>query len=403
MRLTKRVVDGASYPASNSSKRAFVLWDRDVKGFGVRVYPSGRKTFVFKYTLAGRGRWLTLGDYGPLTVSQARKRAMRARVQVSDGEDPREASQRRNARHVTIADLAIEYMAEVSAKRKPSTARAYRQLLTTHLVPAFGRLRPEALETADVRRFHRGLQATPYAANRALFLLSNLLTTAEHRGLRAPGSNPCNGVRRYPEQPRTRYLSRAEIQRLGDAIEELESDGRVSVHAAAALRLLLFTGCRVSEILTLRWEHLDFELNLGRLPDTKTGEKFFPLTSPVLELLDTIPRSPGNPWVIQGQRSGQHLTDLARPWRRVKKLAGLSGVRIHDLRHTVGAWGASSGLSLLLVGKVLGHRRAASTERYAHVGIDPVREAAEQISGEIRTAMNSTQNLGTLIEIAGRE
>ena len=134
----------------------------------------------------------------------------------------------------------------------------------------------------------------------------------------------------------------------------------VSTHAAAALRLLLFTGCRVNEVLQLRWEDIDFEHALVRLADTKTGERHMPLTAPALAVFDTIPRVPGNPWVVVGQNAGNHLTDLALPWRRVLEVAGLSGIRLHDLRHTVGAWAASSGLSLLLVGKLLGHRQAAS-------------------------------------------
>lgn len=396
MKLTKTACDGAKYPYDSEGNRRFVVWDDEVRGLGLRIYPSGRKAFVFRCEVAGRQRWMQLGDYGPMTVDKARKRARKHRVQADDGHDPVELRRRQRQRGKTLRMLADEYMAEMQEKRKASTVRSYQQLLDAHILPKFGRRRPEGITEDDVASFHRSLRKTPYSANRALWLLSKLLRIAERKGLRA-GPNPCDAVTRYKERARKRYLSSAELVQIGEALAKLEGDGvhlksegrvcTVSEHAAAALRLLLFTGCRVNEILRLRWEDIDFERALARLPDTKTGERFVPLTAPALGVFDGLTRVSGNPWVIAGQNEGSHLTDLAVPWQRTLDAAKLDGVRLHDLRHTVGAWGASSGLSLLIVGKMLGHRQAASTERYAHVAADPVREAAERVSGAIKAAM----------------
>lgn len=387
MRLTKTVADAAQYPEDQDDAPE-ILWDDDVAGFGLRVYPSGKKSFVFDYRMAGRKRRLTLGQYGSMTMQQARKRARKAKVQVADGIDPREERRRRRERAKLLRDLAAEYMDEVKAKRKESTVRSYQQLLDTHILPEFGKLQPAAITEDDVRRFHRARKGTPYAANRALWLLGKLLDIAEKRGVRDPGTNPADAVKRYPEKARKRHLSSDELKRLGEALQELEESKSVSVHAAAAIRLLLFTGARVNEILTLRWEHIDLQSKTATLPDSKTGEKRFPLTAPVLEVLDNLPRTKGNPWVVEGQRKKSHLTDLRRPWQRLRTKAEIEDVRLHDLRHTVGAWGASSGLSLLLVGEILGHKQAASTERYAHLQDDPVREAAERVSGAIKGALS---------------
>ncbi len=402
MKLTKTACERAEYPFDPTTERRFVLWDNAVRGFGLRVYPSNRKTFVFRCEVAGRQRWMQLGDFGPMTVQQARQRARRARVEADDGEDPVEARRQRRRQASTLGELARDFMAEIAAARKPKTARTYQQLLDAHILPRFGKFRPAAITEDDVAAFHRTMKGTPYAANRALWLLSKLMRIAEKRGLRRPGTNPSEDVKRYRETARKRYLSSEELVKIGDAISRLESEGvelasvggrvtTVSTHAAAALRLLLFTGCRVNEVLQLRWEDIDFEHALVRLADTKTGERHMPLTAPALAVFDTIPRVPGNPWVVVGQNAGNHLTDLALPWRRVLEVAGLSGIRLHDLRHTVGAWAASSGLSLLLVGKLLGHRQAASTERYAHLAADPVREAAERVAAGIAAAMEGRQ------------
>ena len=396
MGLTKRVCDCTKYPHDPKTERRHVVWDDTVKGFGVRVYPSGRKTFVFRYKLNGRQRWIQLGDYGPMTVQAARKRAMEARVAVNDGNDPAEQRRRRRAQEVTFAEVAAAFIDDKQRKLKPNTVRSYRQILDTHLLPMFGSLRPSAITEEDVQRFHDRMADTPYQANRALHVLGAVMNLAERRGI-CPGPNPCRNVERYRESARKGYLSAAEFADLGDALCRLETDGAqlesesarvctISTPAAAALRLLALTGCRVSEILSLQWSDVDEERGLVHLRDAKAGGRSFPLTAPVRDVLASLPRE--SDWVIPGQRPGEHLTDLAKPWRRACEVAGIDNARLHDLRHSVGAWSASSGDSLLIVGALLGHRSAQSTERYAHLSDNPIRAAAERVASGIAAAMD---------------
>jgi integrase len=204
------------------------------------------------------------------------------------------------------------------------------------------------------------------------------------RGLVPEGTNPTRKVERYGESRRERFLSTQELRRLGDALKRAEGNGvedetveRISPFAAAAMRLLLFTGCRLSEILELRWEHVDFERGLLFLPDSKTGRKTIVLNAPALAVLADLARIPGNPHVIGGQKPGSAMTDLKRPWQRVCREAAISGVRLHDLRHTFASYGAGSSLGLPIIGKLLGHSQSATTARYAHLDADPLRRASE--------------------------
>lgn len=398
MALTKRAVDSAKYPYDPDSKRRFVVWDQDVRGFGLRVYPSGRRSFVFRYEIAGRQRWMTLGDYGVLTVQQARNKAEKARVQAREQKDPAEEIRKRRQSVATVGDLAEEFMKTPSADkragkqrrarkakaRKPSTVQHYRRLLDKHILPTFGKRRPAEITPEMVNVWVDKMADTPYAANRALWLLSKLMRIAEARGLRR--GNPCNGedVDRYEEHKRQRYLSADELVRLAEALVKLEGTG-VTKHAAAAIRLLVFTGARLREVLTLRWEHIDLKRAVAFIPESKTGPKEIILAAPALEVIAGLPRN--SEWVIEGPKPGTPLKWMQRPWDRVRKAAEIEDVRLHDLRHTLASWAVSEGSPLLIVGALLGHKQARSTERYAHVRNDPVREAAERVGAAIQGAM----------------
>jgi hypothetical protein len=225
VKLTKRVIEAAKYTGSGVCR----LWDGGLPGFGLRIYPSGKKAFIFKYRSSGRQRYLTLGPFGPLTVQQARQRAEKARVAVADGDDPRTLL---TDGALTMAELAAEYMADIEAKRKPTTVTAYRQLIDQHLVPKLGKHRPAAITEEDCRKFQRSMRKTPYSANRGMFILTALLDLAKRKSLR-DGLNPAKVIRRYPEKPRSRFLSADELGRLGTAIAKLETEGKtVTPHAA---------------------------------------------------------------------------------------------------------------------------------------------------------------------------
>ena len=240
----------------------------------------------------------------------------------------------------------------------------------------------------DMARLHHEMSPKPYQANSTLAMLSKFFSWAEKRGLRPDGSNPCRHVEKYREARRERFLSQAELARLGDALGEAELEKTSSAWIIAAIRLLMFTGARRNEILTLRWEHVSDEHQHLMLPDSKTGRKAIHLNAPALAVLQTIPRLEGNPYVICGEKPGQHLVNLEKPWRRIRKAAKLDDVRLHDLRHSFASVAASGGQSLVVIGKMLGHTQPATTARYAHLADDPVKAASDMVGRRIAAAMD---------------
>jgi integrase len=243
---------------------------------------------------------------------------------------------------------------------------------------------------ADVLRFHNALADMPYEANRALAVLSKLMSFAEQQGVRPRGSNPCRGIAKFKEHRRERFLSEREFGKLADAMQVLEESGRVSGFALAAIRLLILTGARREEVRTLRWSYIDEERGLAFLPDSKTGRKTLQLSVTALELLARLPRLQHNPYVFPGrgsesgdEASSRPIRSLQMAWEQLRVLAGFPDLRIHDLRHSYASLLAANGTPLLVVGKLLGHRHTATTERYAHLSDDPVRLANERVGAQL--------------------
>jgi integrase len=237
-----------------------------------------------------------------------------------------------------------------------------------------------ALQHDVAERLHQRLAPTPYNANRVLGLLRTMLNHAEHWGWRKPSSNPTRLIRKYREQKKQRYLSREELQRLDEALGTMQGDHRISVYAAAAIRLLFLTGCRLNEVLTLEWSALDLAnrcLVLARHKTDEKGVKAVPLSAQALEVITRLPRVDDNPHVIIGALPKSHLIDLQKPWQRVRDLAALHDVRIHDLRHSFASFCAGAGMSLPLIGGLLGHTSHQSTARYAHLSQGSLQHAAE--------------------------
>ncbi|WP_130472886.1 tyrosine-type recombinase/integrase, partial [Candidatus Magnetaquicoccus inordinatus] len=247
-------------------------------------------------------------------------------------------------------------------------------------------------------KMHHELRETPYFANRALALLSVAFNWMELVGLRPDHSNPTLHIKKYKEEKRERILSDEELSRLGQAIAEAESNG-ASPYAVAAIRLLILTGARVSEILTLEWSQVDFQYGVLRLADSKTGAKSIALNPPALELLATLPKIEGNPYVTPGKSNGQHLVNLYKVWYGIREAAGMPTLRIHDLRHAYASIGASMGMSLPVIGKLLGHTQASTTQRYAHLSDDPLQKATSLIGAHIAAAMQGreTNNVTPLV------
>ncbi len=401
MRLTKTFVDAARYEGDGASQD--IRWDNTLPGFGLRLYPSGMKSFVVAYRLAGRKRIVSLGKYGeqttegPLTVQRARKKAEKVRVAARDGEDLLE----KDATGQTIAELADRYLdVHAGPKKAPRSVKEDKAMLAQIIRPKLGKRPIESISRADVRKLHHSLRATPVRANRVLALLSKMLNLAESWGIRPDGSNPCRHVERYPEKRRERFLSIEELERLGKALKNAEEDSKEPPSAIASIRLLILTGCRLQEILGLRWDQVDFERGLLRFAESKAGQKTVPLGAAALALLTRLPRLSGNPHVIPGKKEGGHFVGLPKVWQRIRQQAKLEDVRLHDLRHTFASFGAAGGLSLPIIGKLLGHSQPTTTQRYAHLAADPLRQAADRISREIAAAM-SGQDVGEVRRLLG--
>jgi integrase len=386
-KITKRAVD-ALKPLTNG--REAVIWDTDVKGFGVRAQRGGSKSYIVHYRIGtGRSaplRKVTIGKHGsPWTPETARSEAKRLLGMVEEGADPG-ADKIARKEAPTVTELAERFLTEhVEAKRKASTATAYRKLLEKIILPPLGKRKVAEITRADLTRFQHAIRTTPYQANHALRVLSKMFNLAEQWGLRPDNSNPCRHIERYSERKRERMLSQAELARLGDAL----AGYRGSPYPVAAIKLLVFTGARLGEILSLEWSWIDFERGEARLPDSKSGPKALHLPPPALAILAELPRHDGNAHVIIGQKPGAALVNLEKPWRAIRAAAELDDVRLHDLRHAFASVAASSGMGLPIIGKMLGHSQAATTFRYAHLASDPVKAAAAAVAGKIAAAMGS--------------
>lgn len=377
-KLTKRVTEGAA-----ATGQEYTIWDDEIPGFGLRVLPSGRRNYMIQYRVGTRTRRMTLGPHGVLTAEQARTMAMSSLAAVRQGADPAADRQARREA-ITVKDLAGRFDKEhISLRVKASTAKEYRRNLSRFILPALGRLRVEDVTRADIAKFHHDLRHIPYQANRCLEVISKMFNLAEMWGLRADGTNPRKHIRKYPEEKRERFLSAAEIRRVGEVLTEMEIEAIELPSAIAAARLLMLTGCRLNEIMTMKWVFVDAEAPALRLPDSKTGAKIVHLGKAALDVLLAIPRIDGNPWVITGTKEGGRLTDLQPFWQRVRARAGLKDVRIHDLRHTFASTAVASGQGLPMIGKLLGHTQVQTTARYAHLAAEPVRAAADQVSSGI--------------------
>jgi integrase len=280
-------------------------------------------------------------------------------------------------------------MAEhVDVKLKPSTARTYRGILDRIIVPALGTRAVADVTRADVAALHHRRRTAPADANRMTMLLSKMMSMAERWGLKPEGLNPARNVEKFREQARQRYLSPAEFQRLGAALVAAEPDALIPV---AAIRLLIYTGARRGEVLSLRWRDVDLARSCLNLPDSKTGFKVVHLNAPARAVLESLPRIEGNPYVLPGVRRGQHLVNLTSTWDTIRTAADLKDVRLHDLRHSLASVGVNAGLSLPLVGGLLGHTQAQTTKRYAHLSADPLKAAAELVGERIAQAMEGAR------------
>ena len=414
-RISKRVVDGI-----RANGAEFIIWDDALTGFGLRVRASGAKSYVVMYRAgAGRkapSRKITLGSVGKITPDMARELAQKALGAVAHGKDPA-ADRAQDRQGMTVKELIEAFLDQHTAlKLKPSTEKRYSHLLRHWVVSELGSTKADGLTRTAVAKLRSKMKRKPVSANRMLGALSSVYSFAQRRGIVPEGFNPARRIEKYKEHRRERFLTTAELGRIGAALREAETTGipwvvddtqpnakhipkqaknRRTIFgtlATAAIRLLMFTGCRLSEILRLKWGHVDIERGMLLLPDSKTGRRSVVLNAPALAVLASLPRL--GAFVVPGGDPERPRHDLKNLWQAVSRRAGLSGVRIHDLRHTYASFGAGGGLGLPIIGKLLGHSQPATTARYAHLDADPLRRASESIAGKIAAAMGDGPKAG---------
>lgn len=426
-KLTNRKAKAARYGASDGGR--WVIWDTLVPGFGLRVYPSGRKAFVVSYRFAGRKRLMALGNTGTFTVEQARDRARKALAQVRDRKDPIEEAAKA-AQGKTFRDLKNKYLeeyAKVHKKTWPADARrlglSERPSEATCRTPAKWDSRlASSITRGEVSALHAGLKDTPYEANRLLEVVRKMFNLArvwEFPGFEdASKPNPAEGIKKHPERKRKRAVQPHELPFLAEAI-----DAETNIYVRAAVWLFLATGARRSELLGAKRDQIEWEARRLRLPETKSGdEQFIPLSGPALAVLQGIPKEAKNPYLFPGERKGRPLVNIAKPWERIRRRAtlalwradpgagrvvaklerklkrpatvaevqaeagrrgvtlpvGLLDVRLHDLRRTVGSWMTQAGVDLNRIKAGLRHANIATTLIYARLGDDAARDAFEE-------------------------
>ncbi|MBL4601253.1 MAG: tyrosine-type recombinase/integrase [Emcibacteraceae bacterium] len=425
LKLTKKAVDASKPQASR-----YTINDIELKGFQCRVSPSGSKIYYLYYrTQDGRERRPKIGVHGVIATEKARGIAKQWMGLVAEGKDPSQVRQEKRGGS-TIKEFAAHYLSVYAeTHKKQSSTDGDRRNINKHIIPAIGTLKISEISRRDIIKLHQSMRMVPYAANRVLALLSKMFNLAELWEIRKQGSNPCAHVSKYKESKRERYLSLDELSYISVALVEAENNKTESATAIAAIRLLIFTGCRRDEILKLGWIDVDMENACLNLPDSKTGKKKIYLTAPAMAILSELPKLDGNPWVVTGTKSGHHLVNLFKVWKRIKAAAtikiwkdqehlsvifkgtpeyqncsveeiveecqkldispigGVLDVRLHDLRHTFASFAVGTGLSLHMTGKLLGHTQVQTTARYAHLAEDPVRQAAETTASNINAAM----------------
>jgi integrase len=370
-RLTKRGIEAARYTLAGN--RRCMLWDDEPRGLGLRIFPSGRKSWVLSYRIHNRKRLMTLGDLDVLTLDQARSRAKAELAKLeNEAADPLTEKRKRviEAKTGTVAAMVSAYIDQAKAK----TAGEMRRQAKKDIEPTFGTRHWRDVRRSEVRAWHAGIRA-PYSANRALALLRSAYywrlsqedDAPAHRGARRTThdlSNPCAGIDPNREQPRQVRLERDELPKL-----EASINAEADPYVKASFRFLLAVGCRRGEALTLKWS--DVVDGQATFRETKNDQaRSVPLSKYASGVLKSLPRIDGNPFVFVGRTRGSHLSNVSKAWRRIRKRAGVEHVTIHDLRRTFGSWLGDQGFSSKQIGAVLGHKSDITSRVYMSLGDD---------------------------------
>lgn len=376
-KLTKRFVESIVPDPEKTLK----FWDAELKGFGVIILPSGRRTYCVEYRNTIRvKRRLKIGVHGTITAEEARDLAKKRLGEVAHGEDPAEHKKLTN-NLITVEELANNYLDRHGYKKRPKSLYEDQKLLQNIILPSLGRMKVVYINRQDLETLHKHYQDTPYQANRALSLLSKMFNLAMSWGWR--DDNPATNIQKYQEEKRDRWLNQEELDRLWEALD------RHPEHITAyVFKFLILTGARKGEALGATWDQFDLEKGIWTKPSHLTKQKkkeHLPLSEKAVEVLQIVKkRTPkGSVYVFPGRIEGEPLKEIKTFWKTVLKEAKLENIRIHDLRHTHASHLVSSGLSLSIVGKLLGHTQASTTQRYAHLADEPLRHAAELFGSKV--------------------
>jgi integrase len=376
IKITRTFLDGIPKPAS-----ATYYFDAGLTGFGVRVSPQGVCTYIAQGRSRGKKVRKTIGRY-PLMSPEAARNIARAYLT-----EVHAAGKSKAIKRVRASIALDQWIAEHGPKLGQRTRDDYIKIIEKQLRPALGQRIVEDIERDDLAKMHQDRGATPRRANYELAVARAFFNWAEGAQLRPPGANPTKRIKAYAENKRERFLSEAEVAAVARALEVTSKAGHIGLFAVAALRLLMLSGARRGEVTTLRWAEIDFQRRCIFLTKSKTGRKPVFLSQPALDLLNGLPRVKDNPYVFVGNVPGEHYRDLHRAWGKVRIEAGLREVRLHDLRHSFASYGAAAGLSLPMLGALLGHSVPATTARYAHLAAHPIAEANERIGEHIAGMM----------------
>ena len=346
-----------------------------IPGLVLRVSATGSKSWGLWYRVNGQQRVMTLGKFPTIGIAVAKENAKKVLRRVQTGEDP--ALEKQEARKApTVRQLADEYLEWAVDKKRAASVRNDRAMLNTIILPKMGSRKVADITRKDVEALHRLKKKTPYRANRMISMLSKMFNLAEQWGHRPQHSNPCRGIERYHEERRDRWLGADELRRLTAAL-----DAHPNKAAGNVVRLILLTGARKNEVLSATWSEVEFERGTWRKPSHHTKQKrteTIPLSAPALALLSEMKGVAKGDYLFPGAKPKRPLTDIKRFWQSVCAMAKIENVRIHDLRHTFASHLVSGGLSLEIVGRLLGHTNPNTTGRYAHLADEPLRAATER-------------------------
>ncbi len=386
-RLTKRIIDSFTY---NGETDVDVRWDETIPGFGLRIYPSGKKAFILRYRSGGRKRLITLGRFGAdLTLEQAKDKAVAHRVAVKEGLDPL-MERKRNGQGKTFKELANRFIEE-HAKLHNKTWKTDESRINRHVPNSWNSRLLASINREDIGSLHAKMGAmTPYEANRMLDLLRVMFEKARLWYFLNEGSeNPATGIKKFKEQKRKRFVTHEELPKLAKAI-----DGEPNLYVRAALWLYLLTGLRKNELLKVKRRDIDWKRSILTLPDTKSGEEqTVSLSAPAMGILKATPKAEQNPYLLPGRIKGKHIVNIDKAWRRVRANAKMEDLHLHDLRRSVGSWLTQTGQDLNVIKAALRHSNLSTTLTYARLGEDPARDAMEAHGEQIMEVAGKSQHM----------